>query len=84
MTEQHPTVSVVVPVKDSIRTIEACLRSIRAQTWPSVELVVIDNFSTDGTWEIVQKYDRISVKVEARKWNNIKKSLLISCWNLKY
>jgi len=56
MTEQHPTVSVVVPVKDSIRTIEACLRSIRAQTWPSVELVVIDNFSTDGTWEIVQKY----------------------------
>ena len=34
-------------------------------------------------WEIVQKYDRISVKVEARKWNNIKKSLLISCWNLE-
>src|SRR5689334_19947205 len=54
-TADRPTVSVVVPVKDSIRTIEACLRSIRAQTWEPVELVVIDNFSTDGTWEVVQE-----------------------------
>ncbi|MCU1452081.1 MAG: glycosyl transferase family 2 [Acidimicrobiales bacterium] len=54
--DTKPTVSVVVPVKDSIRTIEACLRSIRAQTWPDVELVVIDNFSTDGTWDVVQRY----------------------------
>ena len=51
----RPMVSVVVPVKDSIRTIEACLRSIRAQTWEPLELVVIDNFSTDGTWEVVQE-----------------------------
>lgn len=52
----RPMVSVVVPVKDSIRTIEACLASIRAQTWAPLELVVIDNFSTDGTWEVVQRY----------------------------
>ena len=51
----RPMVSVVVPVKDSIRTIEACLRSIRAQTWEPLELVVIDNFSTDDTWEVVQE-----------------------------
>lgn len=51
-----PVVSVVVPVKDGIRTIEACLRSIRAQTWPALELVVIDNFSTDGTWEVAQRF----------------------------
>lgn len=50
-----PLVSVVVPVKDSIRTIEACLRSIRAQTYPAVELIVIDNFSTDGTWEVARE-----------------------------
>ena len=52
----RPMVSVVIPVKDSIRTIEACLRSIRAQTWEPLELVVIDNFSTDGTWEVVQRF----------------------------
>jgi glycosyltransferase involved in cell wall biosynthesis len=52
----RPMVSVVVPVKDSIRTIEACLRSIRAQTWEPLELIVIDNFSTDGTWEVAQRF----------------------------
>ena len=53
--DPRPMVSVVVPVKDSIRTIEACLRSIRAQTWEPLELIVIDNFSTDGTWEVCQE-----------------------------
>ncbi len=56
MSNDTPLVSVVVPIKDSIRTVEACLRSIRAQTWPAIELVVIDNFSTDGTWEVVQRF----------------------------
>ena len=50
-----PLVSVVIPTKDSIRTIERCLRSIREQTWPAVELVVIDNYSEDGTWEVAQE-----------------------------
>lgn len=54
--DERPMVSVVVPVKDSIRTMEACMRSIRAQTWEPLELVVIDNFSTDGTWEVAQRF----------------------------
>lgn len=49
-------VSVVVPVKNTARTLEACLRSIREQTWPDVELVVIDNFSDDGSWEIARRW----------------------------
>lgn len=56
MTTRPPLVSVVVPVKDSARTIEACLRSIRAQTYEPLELIVIDNFSTDGTWEVAQRF----------------------------
>lgn len=51
-----PLVSVVVPVKDTGRTLETCLRSIRNQTYPAVELIVIDNFSTDGSWEIAQEW----------------------------
>lgn len=50
-----PMVSVVVPVRNTARTLESCLRSIREQTWPELELVVIDNFSDDGSWEIAQR-----------------------------
>ena len=53
--------SVVVPTKDSIRVIEACLRSIKAQTYPAVELVVVDNFSTDGTWEVAQELADLAI-----------------------
>lgn len=51
-----PLVSVVVPVRNTGRTLEACLRSIRNQSWPAVELIVIDNFSDDGSWEIAQEW----------------------------
>jgi glycosyltransferase involved in cell wall biosynthesis len=50
--DKGPLVSVVVPTRNSIRTIETCLRSIRGQTYRHVELIVVDNFSDDGTWEV--------------------------------
>jgi len=44
-------VSVIVPTRNNIRTIEACLQSVLAQDYPDFELLVIDNSSTDGTAE---------------------------------
>jgi len=43
-------VSVVIPTKNSERTMRACLESIKAQTYPNIECIVVDNFSTDDTW----------------------------------
>lgn len=46
-------VSVVLPMHNGIRHVEAALDSILAQTWPSLEVVVIDDGSTDGSAELV-------------------------------
>jgi hypothetical protein len=51
-----PLVSVVVPTRDAGRTIETCLRSIRAQTWPALELIVVDNGSSDLTWTVAWRH----------------------------
>jgi glycosyltransferase involved in cell wall biosynthesis len=42
-------VSVVVPTRDRPRQLEACLRALDAQTATSLEIVIVDDASTDAT-----------------------------------
>jgi glycosyltransferase involved in cell wall biosynthesis len=49
-------VSVVVPTRNSARHVVPCLESICAQTHERVELVAVDNHSTDGTQELVAPF----------------------------
>jgi glycosyltransferase involved in cell wall biosynthesis len=52
-------VSVIVPTRNSSRTLNACLVSIRSQLYRPIEIVVVDNGSTDHTLEIAQRHGDI-------------------------
>jgi hypothetical protein len=49
-------VSVVIPVRDEEKTIDGCLASLRTQRHGDLEIVVVDDASTDRTVEIVQEH----------------------------
>lgn len=51
----QPLVSVIVPTKNSEAYLRRCLTSIRAQTYEPIELIVVDNNSTDGTVAIADE-----------------------------
>lgn len=54
--KNKPLVSVIVPAFNEEKYIEECLVSIKGQTYPNIELIVIDDGSTDSTKQISQKY----------------------------
>ena len=49
-------VSIIVTTKNSERTLRACLLSARAQTYPDVEIIVVDNDSADDSMRIAREY----------------------------
>ena len=53
--DDAPLVSVVVPARDEERNIERCVRSILATAYPRLELIVVDDQSTDATAPIVRR-----------------------------
>ena len=53
---EGPLVSVIVPTKNNEATIGKCLASLRDQTYPNIEVIVVDNYSTDRTGQIVEGF----------------------------
>jgi glycosyltransferase involved in cell wall biosynthesis len=60
MEEIKSLVSVIVPTKNSSKFLDECLLSIKNQTYKNIEIIVVDNNSTDDTKGTAMKYtDRV-------------------------
>ena len=53
----QPRVTVLTVVRNGAGTLEACIRSVMAQTWPNLEHVIVDGGSTDGTIALLERFD---------------------------
>ena len=70
--ENLPLVSILIPLYNSgefvAETIDCCL----AQTYPNIEVVIVDDHSTDNSVEVAQKYlsDRVHLYTNPKKGGN--------------
>lgn len=56
MTDQHPLVTIGLPVYNGVNFIEECIDSILTQTLTDFELIISDNGSNDATQSICEAY----------------------------
>jgi glycosyltransferase involved in cell wall biosynthesis len=51
-----PLVSVVMPVYNAEAYLKDAVESMLYQTYPAIELIIVDDHSTDNSWEILKSY----------------------------
>jgi glycosyltransferase involved in cell wall biosynthesis len=61
----HPDIAVIIPVYNAIQYLDECLNSIVSQTYRELEIILVDDGSTDGSEKVCDQWsakdNRISV-----------------------
>lgn len=75
----QPLVSILIPAYNSELYLAETLDSALAQTWPSIEIIVVDDGSKDNTLAVAKKYESRNVQVLAQIVNQGQTAALNRC-----
>ncbi|PQP34941.1 hypothetical protein C6A37_05125 [Desulfobacteraceae bacterium SEEP-SAG9] len=67
--DSRPTVSVIIPAYNRAKVIERAINSAIAQTFRDLEIIVVDDGSTDNTRDVVQALDDERIRYIRRENN---------------
>lgn len=60
---EYPLITVGLICFNAGKTLAAAIDCIREQTWPNLEIVVVDDVSTDGTWSALENFAKTDSRV---------------------
>jgi glycosyltransferase involved in cell wall biosynthesis len=64
-----PTVSVMIPCFNAERSLRWAVASMLEQTFTDWECLIVDDGSTDGTWELLQRFDDPRIRLQRLRVN---------------
>ena len=70
----QPLVSIMIPNFNHSRYLDTCIQSALGQTYPHIEIVVLDNVSTDSSVAVARKYSSQGVRVCRNSYNILNNS----------
>ena len=62
--KNNPLVSILIPTYNSVDFVEDTVRSIMNQTYTNIEIVIVDDASTDGTMKILEKLSKEDKRIK--------------------
>lgn len=88
----EPLVSVCIPAYNHERYVERTIRSVMAQTYKRIELIVIDDGSSDKTWDVIQslreecdkRFERVIFETQQNQGTCVTGNRLFSIANGEY
>ncbi|MFY1632107.1 glycosyltransferase family 2 protein [Solwaraspora sp. WMMB335] len=81
VTAPRPLVSVIVPNYNYARALGLCLSALRAQTYPNLEIIVVDDRSTDDSVAVARSYGVRVVQTPANGGPSVARNLGASVAN---
>jgi glycosyltransferase involved in cell wall biosynthesis len=71
----YPKISIVTPCLNAVKTIERTLRSIESQAYPNLEVIVVDGLSSDGTIEVIRRYQNMVTQFISEKDHGVAEAI---------
>lgn len=59
----NPLVSIIIPVYNGEKYIERCLKSLIQQTYKNIEIIVLNDGSSDHTMQVLEKYRQMDERI---------------------
>ena len=93
MKNNKPFISIIIPAFNRAKTIGYCLDSVLHQTYKNIEVIIVDDCSTDETVEVVKRYadDRVrcitlpkNMGAQAARNKGIQEAIKFDPWTMVY
>ncbi len=68
--QKKPIVSIILPVYNGRQSLTACMKSLLRQTYKQIEIIVIDDHSTDESYKILRSFQKKDQRI--RIFRNVK------------